>query len=114
VGDPDRIAQVVRNLLANAAKYSPPSAPIAIRVTPETGHATVEVADRGIGVGNGDVRRIFEKYERGSAGDGHVAGNGLGLYLSRQILRAHGSDLGVRPNPEGSGSVFSFTLGAAA
>jgi PAS domain S-box-containing protein len=113
--DPYRIGQVLRNLLSNAAKYSPDGAPIELRAVPgETpGRVRIEVSDRGVGVHPDDVNRIFEKFGRGRDSSGRkVAGVGLGLYLSRRILQAHGSDLTLDP-ASGDGSVFGFELEAA-
>jgi PAS domain S-box-containing protein len=110
--DPYRIGQVLRNLLSNAAKYSPDGAPIELRAkSGETsGRIRIEVADRGRGVYPDDVDLIFEKFGRGRDRSGRKAyGVGLGLYLSKRILQAHGGDLTLDPAPKG-GSVFSFEL----
>ena len=108
--DPERIAQVLRNLLGNAAKYSPPGAPIEVRVERRDARAWIEVVDRGFGIGAEDLERIFEKFARGRDGRARkVPGHGLGLYLSRRIVQAHGADLTARSVP-GEGSVFGFDL----
>jgi signal transduction histidine kinase len=110
--DPERIGQVLRNLLSNAAKYTPANAPIEIRASrsPHNGHIQIEVADHGPGISPEDLRRIFEKFGRGRDEQGKkVSGAGLGLYLSRRIVQSHGSDLRVQSSP-GEGSVFSFDL----
>lgn len=114
--DADRIGQVLRNLLSNAARYSPGGTPITLRVSragkpekpPGNGRVRVEVADEGPGISQEDLPRIFEKFGRGRSGE-RTAGVGLGLYLSRRILQAHGSELTVRSEP-GQGSVFAFEL----
>jgi PAS domain S-box-containing protein len=110
--DPHRIGQVLRNLLVNAAKYSPDDAPIELRVKPGETDARVliEVVDRGAGIHPDDVSRIFEKFGRGRDGSGRkMAGAGLGLYLSRRIMLAHGGELKLKAAP-GDGSVFFFEL----
>ncbi len=108
--DPGRIGQVLRNLLSNAAKYSPAGTPVEMRVSYGEGRVRIEVADRGFGIDPSDVKRIFDKFGRGRDRSGQkVAGVGLGLYLSRRIVRAHGSDLSVSSRPDG-GSVFGFEL----
>jgi signal transduction histidine kinase len=72
----------------------------------------IEVADRGPGIHPDDAARIFEKFGRGRDGGGrNVAGTGLGLYLSKRILQAHGSELTLDTEP-GGGSVFGFELRA--
>lgn len=110
--DPHRIGQVLRNLLSNAAKYSPDGTPIELRAFPSEapGRVRIEVTDRGYGVHPDDVDRIFEKFGRGRDSSGRKKyGVGLGLYLSRRILQAHGSELTFRP-ASGGGSVFGFEL----
>ncbi len=113
MADPERIGQVLRNLLGNAARYSPPGGPIELRAAEEGGRVRVAVADRGYGIHPDDLARIFAKFGRGrDQSGGHVPGAGLGLYLSRRIVRAHGGELtaGARP---GGGSIFAFDLAAA-
>jgi PAS domain S-box-containing protein len=111
--DPDRIAQVLRNLLSNAAKYSPDGTPIELRVVLHGGHIRIEVTDYGPGIHPDDMARIFEKFGRGRALFGKkIAGVGLGLYLSRHIVQAHGSELTVH-STLGVGSTFAFELKAA-
>jgi len=110
-----RIGQVLRNLLANAVKYSPEGEPIELRVVPgeASGRVRIEVIDRGPGIHPDDVDRIFEKFGRGRDRSGRkVTGVGVGLYLSRRLLQAQGSDL-TMDSPPGGGSVFGFELEVA-
>jgi signal transduction histidine kinase len=101
---------VLRNLVGNAAKYSPEGAPIELRATPHAEHVRIEVVDRGPGIHADDVERIFEKYGRGRDQQGRrVPGAGLGLYVARRIVAAHGSTLTVRSDA-GGGAVFGFDL----
>jgi signal transduction histidine kinase len=110
LADPERIGQVLRNLLSNAAKYSPEGAPIELRVIGKEGRIGIEVADNGQGIHPDEVSRIFEKFGRGRNADSRkMPGVGLGLYLSRRIVRGHGSELTVRTRA-GEGSVFGFDL----
>jgi len=107
-----RIGQVLRNLLTNAAKFSPDGALIELRAKPgkTPGRVCIEVADHGRGIHPDDVERIFEKFSRGRDGhDQKAYGVGLGLYLSRRIVRAHGGELTLDAAP-GGGSVFGFEL----
>jgi len=115
VADPERVAQVLRNLISNAVKYSPAGSLVELRAKPgESGSVRLEVADEGRGIGPGDLDRVFEKFGRGrGAGGGEVQGVGLGLYISRRLVRAHGSELTVTSEP-GKGSVFGFELRLAA
>lgn len=113
--DSRRIGQVIANLLSNAAKYSSAHTPIQLRVrAPAEGAAgrrvRLEVSDQGQGLEPDDLARIFEKFGRGRDSSGSkVAGVGLGLYISRRIVRSHGSELSVRTQP-GEGSTFGFDL----
>lgn len=111
LADPFRIGQVLRNLLSNGAKYSSANSRIWLRAVPSSCRLRVrfEVADEGPGISAEDLPRVFQKYCRGRAGaSGNAGGIGLGLYLSRRIVRGHGSDLTVRTEP--GGSVFCFEL----
>ena len=111
--DPERLGQVLRNLLSNAAKYSPPGTPIELRALPQGGRIRIQVADRGFGIHPHDLKRVFEKFGRGRDEYGrHIPGVGLGLYLSKRIVQAHGAELTVESLP-GVGSVFGFTVGVA-
>jgi two-component system sensor histidine kinase KdpD len=110
--DPERIGQVLRNLLSNAAKYSPEGSPIELRTVRHGTRVRIEVIDRGPGIPPGDEERIFEKYERGrtTAGiDCRLPGVGLGLYLSRRIVQAHGGAIHVTATA-GGGATFAFDL----
>jgi signal transduction histidine kinase len=110
LADRERIAQVLRNLIENAAKYSPIGAPIELRAISGRDRIRIEVADRGPGIPPRDLRRIFEKFGRGRDGWGErVPGVGLGLYISRRLVQMHGSELTVEPRP-GGGSTFAFEL----
>lgn len=110
LADPERIGQVLRNLLVNAAKYTPEGTEVMLRAIEEDGQVRFEVADRGPGVDAEDLSRIFTKFGRGRDAEGRkVPGFGLGLYLSRRIALAHGGDLIARSEP-GRGSTFSFVL----
>jgi K+-sensing histidine kinase KdpD len=99
--DPYGIGQVLRNLLSNAAKYSPEGAPIELRAVPANspGRVRIEVVDRGYGEDPDDAQRIFEKFGRGRSGR---QAYGLGLYLSRRIVKAHGGDLTFDPRGPGA------------
>ncbi|HEX2728356.1 MAG TPA: HAMP domain-containing sensor histidine kinase, partial [Rubrobacteraceae bacterium] len=109
--DAERIGQVLRNLLSNAAKYSPEGTPIELRAVPGSeGHVRLEVVDHGPGIAPRDIGRILEKFGRGRDAAGKkVAGVGLGLYLSRRIVSSHGGELEVQ-STLGEGSVFAFEL----
>jgi signal transduction histidine kinase len=106
LADPERIGQVIRNLLNNASRHTPEGSRILFRALQEDGCIRLEVADNGPGIHPDDQARILEKFGRGqNAGEGR----GLGLYLSRRILEAHDADLVVDSAP-GEGARFSFCL----
>lgn len=108
--DPERVGQVLRNLVSNAAKYSPPGTPVELRVSHVNTFVRIEVIDRGYGIHPDDMIRVFEKFGRGRDQSGKkVQGIGLGLYLSRRIVQAHGTDLTVQ-STLGEGSTFGFEL----
>jgi signal transduction histidine kinase len=111
LADRGRIRLVLRNLLCNAAKYSPDGTQISLKVVSAgSGRIRIEVTDGGPGIHPDDLERIFEKFERGrNREDGRVPGAGLGLYVSRRIVRAHGSNLTAR-SKVGAGSTFAFEL----
>jgi len=114
LADPDRVGQVLRNLLCNAAKYSPPGAPIQLRTTRRGRRLRIEVIDHGYGIPPDDLARVFEKFGRGRYPlERKIPGAGLGLYLSRGIVQAHGAELAVASAP-GRGTVVGFELEVAA
>ncbi len=102
-----RFEQVVMNLLSNAFKYGA-GQPITLAVSAREGEAVLEVRDRGPGVAEQDLARIFERFERASPMR-HYGGLGLGLYVSREIVRAEHGTIGVRNLPEG-GACFEVRL----
>jgi PAS domain S-box-containing protein len=111
--DKSRIAQVVSNLLTNAVRYSPHGSTIVIRTRREDGSCIVSIQDHGQGILKSHQRDIFTRFYRtDSAQASHPAGSGLGLYISKQIIKKHGERLWVASSP-GSGSTFSFTLSLA-
>jgi len=96
--------QVLLNLLENAAKYSPAGSPISVRVQRRGDEAVFEIADRGPGIPAAERERVFERFYR--AGDGQRAsGTGLGLTVSRAIVRAHGGTISAEDRP-GGGALF--------
>jgi two-component system sensor histidine kinase KdpD len=94
------IVQVLVNLLDNALKYSPPGAPIDVRARVDGPEATIEVADRGVGIPPGDLERVFDKFYRVQQ-PGQVTGTGLGLSICKGILEAHGGRIGAQNRPGG-------------
>lgn len=110
LADPERIGQVLRNLLGNAAKHTPPGTPVTVRAKQADGRVHIEITDQGPGIHPDDLSRIFSKFGRGRDAHGRrLPGAGLGLYLSRRIVQAHGGELVVVSAP-GTGTTFRFDL----
>jgi signal transduction histidine kinase len=112
--DREALALAVRNLLDNAMKYSPESAPVRLAVSRSNGTVAMSVEDRGAGIGPQDRRDIFRKFSRGVAAKAlNVKGTGIGLTMADQIVRAHGGRLQLESQP-GRGSTFTIVLPALA
>ncbi len=111
--DEVRAVQIVSNLVSNAAKYSPEDAPISVRIHPSEfgeSHARVDVIDRGQGISQDDLERVFERFYRVEDSlTMRTSGSGLGLYIARELAVAMGGALTVTSSP-GRGSTFSLTL----
>ncbi|HET7785207.1 MAG TPA: ATP-binding protein [Myxococcales bacterium] len=105
--DPERVSLVLSNLIQNAIRYSPPDGTVELRAEPDGRTVRFTVTDHGPGIPQDQRQRIFEKFVRLPGAKGQ--GLGLGLYISREIVLAHGGDLGVTDAP-GGGSRFWFTL----
>ena len=108
VWDEFRIEQVLTNLLTNALRYGS-GGPVRVDVAQDDGLATMSVRDHGIGVAPADQDRIFEQFERTEDSRKHAAGLGLGLYITREIVRAHGGTISLE-SVTGQGSLFRVTL----
>jgi signal transduction histidine kinase len=107
--DPAALEQVVVNLLDNAVKYSDEVKDVTVRVRSAGRLATIDVVDRGVGIGPGQQARIFERFYR--AGDArHRQGFGLGLPIVRELVQAHGGRVEVASTTPGAGSTFRVTL----
>ena len=108
--DPDGLRQVLVNLVENAVKYSPNGGRVELELTPENGRVRFAVTDCGLGIPASEHERIFEKFFRLDPNLSRgVGGTGLGLYISREIVRRMGGRIRVESEP-GRGSTFSFEL----
>lgn len=105
--DPERAALVVTNLVGNAIRHTPRGGRVEVRALEAGDRVRFEVADTGEGIAPEHQERVFEKFFRVPGRRG--AGVGLGLYISREIVQAHGGEMGVTSAP-GAGSTFWFTL----
>ncbi|HEY4177546.1 MAG TPA: ATP-binding protein [Kofleriaceae bacterium] len=106
-GDPQRLRQVLANLVGNAADASQPGGKVQLRAVGVDGHVSIEIEDKGRGIGADDLARIFEPFFTT-----RPDGTGLGLSIVQKVVRAHGGDIKVRSTP-GVGSTFTVVLPAA-
>lgn len=111
LADPDLLERILLNLLSNAMKYSPPGSSVRLRAECAGGVVRVLVIDRGEGITAQDQSRIFERFFRPQGGR-RADSVGLGLYITRMLVEAHGGRIRVESEP-GKGSTFSFTLPVA-
>jgi signal transduction histidine kinase len=106
--DRDRLGQVLDNLIGNAIKYSPQGGEIVVRVEATGDRGQVRIEDHGIGIASDVLPRLFERFYQGQA-PGISTGLGLGLYIARMLVEAHGGRIWAESEP-GQGSVFVITL----
>jgi signal transduction histidine kinase len=112
--EPDRIQQVLANLLANARKYTPQGGPIRLSACGSGECLQVCVADSGVGIPADALERVFDKFYRiESLQHRNVRGTGLGLAICRQIIEAHGGHIWAESRGVGQGARFCFTLPVA-
>ncbi len=110
--EPNLMEQVLTNLIENAVKYSPHGGTVIISGTRVNGQVKVTVEDEGVGIPLGDMDHLFERFHRGEQGQSKIRGTGLGLYISKTIIEAHGGRMEAF-SQSGKGSQFSFTLPVA-
>jgi signal transduction histidine kinase len=111
--DPRRVEQIVTNLVENASKYSGEGTPIRILLAAWGGGATLAVQDRGPGISNEDLPRLFDRYFQTQRARARRRGLGLGLFITKGLVEAHGGSISVESVP-GVGSTFRVWLPAAA
>ena len=111
--DPSQLRQVVANLIDNAIKYSPEGGPVRVSLSPDSGAVRLAVSDSGIGIPPDERRRIFEKFYRLDPDMARgIGGTGLGLYISRELVRRVNGRILVEPN-DARGSIFIVEIPAA-
>jgi signal transduction histidine kinase len=106
--DPERVQQIMTNLLDNASKNSAPESPIEISVNSVDREVQVNVTDRGAGIPSDELSRVFDKFVRGRATD--TRGTGLGLYICKRIVDAHGGRIWATSEPGGTTLAFALPL----
>jgi signal transduction histidine kinase len=108
--DRGRIFQLFDNLVSNAIKFTPQGGSVRVSVAPSNGAVRLEVADTGIGIPEGEQRRLFERFFRAStAAERQIQGTGLGLYIARAIVEAHGGEISFESEP-GRGTAFRIDI----
>ena len=111
--DRERLAQVLRNLLANALTHSPDGGRIAVTASAERGHVAIEVADSGAGIPAEHLPHVFDRFYRADPSRARATGgSGLGLAIVKQLVEAHGGTVAVESEP-GRGARFRLTLAAS-
>ncbi|GAA3023953.1 sensor histidine kinase [Microbacterium dextranolyticum] len=106
--DPARLRQVLDNLIANAIKFNRDGGTVTVRTSTDGVHTVVEVADTGVGMTPGAAARVFDRFFRAAP---EIAGNGLGLSITRDLVNAHGGTIAVA-SVAGEGTTFTVTLPA--
>lgn len=110
LGDRDRLAQVVSNLVTNAIKYSPENSPVIIESVVQDHHVKLSVQDYGIGISPKERTKIFDRFYQENQKDGKIyPGLGLGLYFSAEIIKQHQGRIWVE-SKKGHGSTFYISL----
>jgi signal transduction histidine kinase len=113
-GDPERVHQVVANLLENAVRYTPSGGRVEVRARRTASSVTIEVCDEGPGIPEAETERVFERFYRAdSARSADGGGAGLGLAIARWIVELHGGDIRVeRAEPRGCRVVVELPAAA--
>lgn len=110
LGDEERLTQVLSNLLSNAIKYAPGGGAVTVRGRVEPEQVIISVSDEGPGIAAADLPRVFDRFYRGDFElTKRVKGTGLGLFLAKAVVEAHGGRIWVESKP-GKGTTFFFSL----
>ncbi len=112
IGDGDRLAQVMMNLISNALKYTPAGGAARITVERAGAGALVSISDSGIGIPRAELSRVFERFYQVDKARGPQRGTGLGLAIAREIVEAHGGRITVESRGRGKGAEFRVWLPA--
>jgi len=110
--DPDRMAQVLGNLVSNALHHTPPGGQIILSAAHNNGHVLLQVSDTGSGIAPADLPHIFNRFYRGDQSRAHNGASGLGLAIARSIVETHGGRI-TAESTLGHGTTFTITLPSA-
>ena len=108
--DPQRVRQIVANLVSNALRHAPDCGLVVVSAVQQPARVQISVSDNGPGIAPEDLSHVFDRFWRG--GKPRVEGSGLGLAIARELVRAHGGEIWVE-SEKGKGSAFFFTLPVA-
>ena len=108
--DPARFAQVIANLLNNAAKFTPEKGRVRLECYESAETVVIKVQDSGIGMGRDTVSRVFDAFEQAAEETGRNRGLGLGLPIARRIVEMHGGEITAHSDGPGKGAVFTVVL----
>lgn len=108
--DRGKMEQVLVNLISNAVKYSPDGGEVRICVRCEDGHVLFSVSDEGMGISPQEAPNLFQRFRRAPGVRERVQGTGIGLFLSRHLVEAHGGSIWVEPREKGSDFRFKIPL----
>ena len=110
--DPERIKQVVINLIGNSLKFTPKNGKITVALSKSDAKVVIKVIDNGVGISKENVVKLFQKFGllRESYQKSGTQGTGLGLYISKSIIELHGGKIWAESEGEGKGTTFTFTL----
>lgn len=110
IGDGDRLAQVLVNLISNALKFTPPGGAVQVSTAAAPDGVVVSVKDNGIGIPPEDLARVFERFYQVDKARGPQRGTGLGLAIAKEIVEAHGGRITVESRGRGQGATFRVWL----
>ena len=108
--DPDKLTQVIDNIISNALKYSPEGGNVTFKIKEQDDEVIVSIADQGVGIPKGNVEKIFGRFYRvDKARTRKLGGTGLGLAIAKEMVEAHGGRIWAR-SIEGKGTTVFFSL----
>ena len=110
IGDGDRLAQVLVNLISNALKFTPPGGAVQVATEAAPDGVVVSIRDNGVGIAPEDLTRVFERFYQVDKARGPQRGTGLGLAIAKEIVEAHGGRITVESGGRGRGAVFRVWL----